>query len=216
MPEGRNSVGWIKIQTSADSIAVYSPWSAPRRWAWRLLRDRVVNARSIRSFISFIRHGGTATALLVLAGCASASRETTAEAAVPVMRPAAFIFDHPRDANERSEAWWLAFGSQELNTTVVRVLAGNLTLASARARWDQLDAVRRRARGQQRPQLDAALGWDRDVKREPRRADGLQAELGIDVPLDIFDRLESLATQREWEWVAQEERLEAADRKSVV
>ncbi len=151
-----------------------------------------------------------ATASLAPAGCGHGPAVEAGPAA-PMVRPAAFNFDQPgTGAPLAVEAWWRTFGSDELDTTVQRALAGSLTLASARARLEQLDAVRRRAQGQRWPQLEAAGGWDRDAARDPRREDGLALELGVDASLDIFDRLGALARQREWEWRAQGERLEAS------
>ena len=169
---------------------------------------RLVHLFRAPSLLSFLGRGCATGALLVLTGCVHTPK--IAEVAKPAVLPAAFIFDHPAVPADIGGAWWQRFGSQELDTTVRQILAGNLTLASARARWEQLDAVRERARGLRRPQLSGAIGWDRDLDRDPRRADGLQAEVGMDVTVDIFDRLGALARQREWEWVAQEERLAAA------
>ncbi len=158
--------------------------------------------------IDFARFRAGAVMLLLggLAGCAQGPARGPVALAV---RPAQFNFDQSAPATPVTGWWWRSFGNEELDTTVQRVLAGNLSLAAARARLAQLDAVRARARTTRWPQASVGAGWDHDLERTPERSDGWQVDLSVTSAVDIFDRLGALAAQRDWEWVAQGERLHA-------
>ncbi len=101
------------------------------------------------------------------------------------------------------QAWWTSFESEALNGHVDRVLAGNLSLAVARARLDAAAAVVRRERSELFPQVDGIAEARRVEADDDNDRTDLSLGLAASYEVDLWgriraevaaERLEAMAT----------------------
>jgi NodT family efflux transporter outer membrane factor (OMF) lipoprotein len=149
------------------------------------------------------RRAAAAAAVLGLGACATVGPDFQVPPAPQGLAAASYamagdrIAPEPRlDPDVRAAGpWWRAFGSAELNEVVRLALAGNPTLAEARARLDRYEADVRATRGANR--LQATLQGSAGRERVNAQAFGFtefpsptidmySAGLGIRYDLDVF------------------------------
>jgi len=141
---------------------------------------------------------------LVLAGCSFAP----AYAPPPVDTPAAFKESGPMTPAAPTDAavrrdWWAVYGDTELDGLEADLGKGNVSLASAVARYDQARALAAQAGAGLLPEIDAtgALQANRQSKNRPLRLpagagpnnyDNDQLGAAVNYELDLWGRIRNL------------------------
>lgn len=122
----------------------------------------------------------------LLAGCAAGPVYAPPDA-VPALAPAYLTeYRPPAGAAER---WWQGFNDPELNATVERALAGNLTLAAARDRLAAARAAVLAERSDRKPALNAQGGVEANGGTEGSWTFGSAGSSGVLFNPDLNGRL---------------------------
>ncbi|WPB57843.1 efflux transporter outer membrane subunit [Xylophilus sp. GOD-11R] len=163
-------------------------------------------------------------AALVLAGCATGSKEPYQSAAInvpatwahgsvakPSVDPTTGVVTAPRDIQALTGRWWTAFGDPTLDQLVDAAIARNNDLAAAgfRVRAAQLQAGI--AQANLRPTLSGGLntGVSRALDGGPSSRTNTLS-LGASYEVDLWNRLGSLRDIAQWEAQATEQDRESS------
>lgn len=136
-----------------------------------------------------------ALSFLLLQGCASTSRYSQPDVAVPAQWQ-----DSQLISDARNDGWWKKFGDSQLNQLVENVLASNnnLAVATLKVRAAQLQAGI--AADQKLPSLSAELGTNHSKELKSGATNhSYSATATASYELDLWGRLSSKAEAARWE-----------------